>query len=336
MNQAQSPKAFRRPGDGARSLYRACIAVHQRMRPHPWQEDHVVDAIIRAPQSPTMTTDVGADALVTVIEEFADALVPSSAAAALFQLADSMNFDRAGQISVLGVSDLPLATWVREGAPIPVVMGLSSLVTLAPYKLASIIPLTNEMMRSSNAEAIMRRALINIIGPSLDATLFDANPAVPGLRPAGLLNGVPALGADVGTNTEAMIQDMQSLVSALAAYGGNGSIAFIASPSQAVRLKEVKAGGTTFPVLISGQTTALIAIATAALAVAMGVPSIDVSSEAVFHMDDTPLPISGDTGVMPPGVRSAWQTDSAGLKLRLPVSWGLAAPAVAWLEPNWA
>ena len=55
-------------------------------------------------------------------------------------------------------------------------------------------------------------------------------------------------------------------------------------------------------------------------------------------MEDDPTlvrPIVDDAGVLAVPVRSSWQTDSVGLKFRLPVSWALRAPAVAWLTPTW-
>jgi hypothetical protein len=326
---------IRRTG-GDLALYRACIAIHQRMwRDHPWRGDRVVDSFIaQAAQQPIMMADV--PALVTAMEEFRAALVPQSAAMALFGLAESTTFGEAGMISLRALDDIPEAVWIREGAPIPVVMGLSSLISLVPHKLATIIPLTNEMMRSSNAEVIMRQALIDNIGPALDRYLFDDQPGVPGLRPPGLLNGVQGLTGSTTAGNEGMTQDLLTLVAALAPYAGNGSIAFVASPAMSVRMKKIEAGGTTYPVLVANQPN-LIAIATRALAVAIDPPLIDASSQAVFHEEDTnPLPIVDDAGVMASPVRSAWQTDSVGLRFRLPVSWGLRAPAVAWLAPGWA
>jgi len=90
-------------------------------------------------------------------------------------------------------------------------------------------------------------------------------------------------------------------------------------------------GETGYPVFVTNAVTnTLIAVATRALAVSVDPPSIEASDAGVFHMEDTtPLPIVANP------TRSAWQTDSVGLRFRLPVSWALLAPAVAWLEPNW-
>jgi hypothetical protein len=324
---------------GDRALYRACLwrlrAARGPLGANPWPEDHVVDLVLRAAQNPTSTTEGAAD-LVQVITEFRDALVPYSAAAGLFSRAVNLSFGSAGVLSMPTITDLPLADFVREGAPMPVVMGLSSLASMVPYKFGTTVSMTNEMMRSSSAEIAMRAALLNNVGPSLDRRLFDANPGVPGLRPPGLLFGVPPLtaaGPPATTSpSEMMIEDLEALVEALAPYGGNGNIVFICSAKHSVRLVKSVVAEKGFPTLISSTVTDnLIAVAANALVVAMNTPSIDVSGETVFHEEDTtPLPIDGATPV-----RSAWQTDSVGLRFRLPVSWALLAPAVAWLTPAW-
>ena len=328
-------RQFSRSG-GERSLYRACLLRGMRARhpltASPWPEDRVVDLILRDIQEPASMVNT-AD-LVTTMTEFVEALQPMSAAASLFALSLNLSFGRAGSIVVPTVSDLPMADFVAEGAPLPVVMGLTSGVSMAPYKIGTIVALTNEMMRSSNGEAIMRAALVANMGPSLDRLLFSNAAGVPGLRPPGILNGVATSTPATGTNSEAMIQDMQTLAKAVAPYGGN--IAFIASPDLWVRMTKADLGAKGAPVFVaSNLTDTLIAIVPPALAVAIDTPDIDISDQAVMHFDDAPLPIVNDAGVVAAPVRSMWQTDSVGLRFRLPVSWALRAPAVAWMTPNW-
>jgi hypothetical protein len=328
-------RQFSRSG-GERSLYRACLLRGMRARApraeNPWPEDHVIDLVLRAAQDPTSMAT--APELAPVMTEFLAGLTEFSAAAALFVLCSNLSFGNAGSLAVPMISELDQADWVREGAPIPVLMGVTELATMSPYKMATIIALTAEMMASGSAEAMMRQKLQDNVGPSLDRSLFSAAAGVPGLRPPGILNGVTPLAASADPNmNERMIQDVEALVTALAAYGGNGRIAIIAPVKQSVRLKKFVLGETGYPVFVANQPN-LIAVASAALAVAIDPPSIDTSSEAVFHLDDTPLPIA-DGGVMATPVRSAWQEDSIGLRFRLPVSWVLRAPAVSFLVPTW-
>ena len=168
-----SPQPFRRQGDFANALYRACLTIGARSRGRPdrWADDGLVGTVVRAAQSPSSMA--GDPDLVTVVAEFVEALQPMSAAAGLFALATNLSFGRAGELVIPTITDLPMADFVAEGAPIPVVMGLSSGASMSPYKIASIIALTNEMMRSWNAEALVRAALTSNIGPSLDRLVFS-------------------------------------------------------------------------------------------------------------------------------------------------------------------
>jgi hypothetical protein len=323
------------------SLYRACLLIGQRVRSpgraKVWPEDHVVEQVVRAAQDPTSLADT--PALAQVMEEFIEALVPNSAAAALFGLSTNLTFGNAGIMAIHQLSDLPQAEWIAEGAPMPVTMGLSSLMSMVPYKIGTIVALTNEMMLSGSGEALVRQALTDNIGPRLDRTLFSADPGVPGLRPPGLLFGVtpePPSNPTTGGPNEAMIEDVEALIERLAPYGGNGRIALISSVKQSVRLKKFVLGETGYPVFVTNAVTnTLIAVASRALVAAVDAPAIDVSGEAVFHEEDTaPLPIVVG-GVMASPIRSAWQTDSVGLRFRLPVSWVLRAPAVAFVNSQW-
>jgi hypothetical protein len=334
-------RQFSRAG-GVRSLYRACVMRAVRVKEpgagNRWPDDPVVDMVLRAAETPT--TLAGTPELQGVLTEFLAALAPHSAAAGLFRLATDLSFGNAATIALPRLSEIDQADWIREGAPFPVVRGAASGVSMSPYKIGTIVPLSNEMMRSSSAEAVVRQALMDNIGPSLDRSLFDDQPGVPGLRPPGLLHGVTESDKSTETNkSEAMVADLETLIAALAPYGGNGNIAIVASAKHAVRfvMRGFMGDRSPYPMLIhAGPSTALIAVAAAALAVAIDPPSIDAGGEVLLHMEDTnPLPIVDDGGTVASPVRSTWQTDSVGLRFRLPVSWVLRAPAVSWLMPTW-
>jgi hypothetical protein len=69
-----------------------------------------------------------------------------------------------------------------------------------------------------------------------------------------------------------------------------------------------------------------------ALVGAIGEAEILASRQSVLHMETAPLPIvDGGTPTAP--VRSLYQTDSIGLKLRVELAWGLRANgAIAWTQ----
>ena len=203
--------------------------------------------------------------------------------------------------------------------------------TLTPAKFAVIVLISNEMINSSNAESLIRTALLEATGPSLDRRLFDANPAVADTRPAGLLNGISPLTATTGGGYSAMIGDLVKLASAVAPKAGNGGITLIAAPSQAVSAALQLVQGSPWPLLTSTSLPAgtIIAVANAGIVAAAGAaPEIDTTSAASVVMDTAPGAImAGGT------VRAAFQTDTTGLRLRFPISWAVRDPgAIAFIQ----
>src|SRR5262245_44775845 len=145
------------------SLTRAVIAIglatlgkssHPADHARKWADDRNLALVLRAAVSPTMLANTPALAQVAVA--FLQALVPASAGAALLERGVGLNFAGAALISVPGIA-VPTADFVAEGAPIPVVAAPTSAgATLTPHKIAVITLLTGEMMRSSNAETLVR------------------------------------------------------------------------------------------------------------------------------------------------------------------------------------
>jgi Phage capsid family len=319
------------------SLARACVClshavyapglpaleafVHER----GWQGDRANAILTRAATTPAMTGTTGwAKELAEVSVAFLRSLVPMSAAAQLLEQCVALSFGTSASIH-LPVISAGSASFVAEGQPIRVgKLPTGPGPSMEPCKFATIVELTREMLNSSNSETIMRQALVDAAAASLDAALFSNTAAVAGLHPPGILVGATTVAPSADTNkTSAMDDDLSALVQAIAAYAGNGSIAFVAAPAQATRilLRAEKMPG---PVLMSSALSAktVIAIATNALAGALEPTEIDVSRSATFHEEDTtPLPIVGAGGQVAAPARSLFQTDCVALRLRLPVSW---------------
>jgi hypothetical protein len=78
----------------------------------------------------------------------------------------------------------------------------------------------------------------------------------------------------------------------------------------------------------------VIVIAVKALATAFqGVPEIDATVEALVHEETAPAAIVTPAGTLATPVRSYFQTDSVGLKVKWPVTWVLRdARGVAWMQ----
>jgi HK97 family phage major capsid protein len=167
--------AKERPSEVARKIY---------------GENRAIDMVLRAAVSPSSVS--GTSALTQVTAAFLNILTPLSAGADLLTRGIGLNFSGAASITVPKIA-IPSASFVAEGSPIPVKQAATSAgPTLTPHKLASISVLTGELMRSSNAETLVRQALVESTGPALDAALFS-NAAASAIAPAGLLNGIAAL-----------------------------------------------------------------------------------------------------------------------------------------------
>jgi hypothetical protein len=276
--------------------------------------------------------------LAQAIKSFLAALTPVSASAAVLARSLQVDWSGAGQISFPGLT-LPAAAFVGEGAPIAVQDGTSSAgVTISPYKLAVIITLTNEMLAGGPAEAMVRQTLIENVGPTLDNVLFSTT-AGSTARPAGLLNGISAIGAatKAGTILDTMTLDIQALAKALAPVGSSGMV-IVAAPAQAVALS-TQLMHDPIPVLSSNALAdrSIIGLVPTALATAIDVPRIELVDQTTLHMESVALELVGSPGTIAAPSRSLFQTDSQAIRFILPCSWALrSSSALAYITgTNW-
>jgi hypothetical protein len=307
--------------------------VNDRNSKTRWPNDRAVELLTRAATTPT--TFAGATALHQIALHFVASLVPVSAAAAVIARSLQLTFDQAAQLSVPALT-LPHAAWLGEGLPIPVVQGTSSAGALVdPYKLVMIAALTGEMVRHSSAEQMVRQVLIENAGPTLDAALFSANAAVPGVSPPGVLNGVAPLTASSATTPiDGMVADIQSIAKALAPVAGASQPVLVASPAQAVAIVMRTPGDLPWLVLPCAALPdkTVIGIVPAALATVVEAPRIEASS-ATAHVDTAPSDISTAPGTVAYPVKSFYQIDAVALRLILPATWARrSANAVAWIQ----
>jgi HK97 family phage major capsid protein len=89
--------------------------------------------------------------------------------------------------------------------------------TLNRYKLASIVPLTMELVEQSvpQAEQIMIDAMQEAYTIMLDQAIISDAAAVAGVRPAGLLDGVSVGTGDATGGYESVVADMKTMMAAL-------------------------------------------------------------------------------------------------------------------------
>jgi len=295
-----------------------------------WRDDPGTALLLRAAQNPAMTTQTNwAAELAQVGLIFLAVLRPMSAGAQLLARCLQLSFDGRAKLTLPAITG-GAAQWVGEGQPIPVLrLTAAAGPSIEPHKLAAIVELTSEMVSGSDAEAMVRTALIDASAGALDASLFSST-AADALRPAGILVGATAVTASTDTiKSEAMADDLAKLAGAIAPYVGNNSIAYIASPAQAVRIA-ICADRLPFPVLMSSAigSGTVIAIAMNALASVIEAVRLDAAKSVSVVEVDTSPPAIGSAGP----ARSAFQTDTMVIRIKLPVSWAVRDPrAVAYI-----
>jgi len=329
-------------------LVRACSAAAigafdgvapQRVIAREWSDDANTQWLMRAAQSPTEMAD--APAMVrTVVPDFVSALAAESAAARIFKESLQLTFDRAGQIAVPTLTaDANYAAFVGESAPIPVVQGFVAPAMLTPKKVAAIILMTSEMVRSSNVEALMQDAIIRSTALALDRVLLDDQPE-DGVRPQGVRYGIaPETASSAPNALDALIADVATLYEAIDVVTSRTPI-FVVPPAKVLsaNLRTTK----TLPGIIGSYalqgSNDIIAIAPGALASVVGeLPQISAKRGAVtVHSSDTPLPLVVGAAVANPQY-STWQMDCVAVKVHWPVTWTLRTPSgVSWLTAvNW-
>jgi hypothetical protein len=289
-----------------------------------WPDDDTARIITRAASAPATTATVGwAQELTQVARAYFAALVPLSAAAQVIQASLSVSFDSGvGTVLVPGITG-QAAGWTQEGMPIRVVEDLTSGPTMQPRKLGTIAVLTREMTENSNAEQFITQALLNSTAVALDAALFS-NAAASAANPPGLLLGATSVAPSAsGDLFDAMGTDVGALASAIGAYSGNGSLMLVGNAAQAARY--LMYSNTPFPMAMSNTVApgTVLAISLNALAAAVEAPMVEAMTMPSVHFDDSvPLPL----GTASPA-KSLWQSDSIGLRIKLPASWVIRNPA---------
>jgi Phage capsid family len=307
-----------------------------------WVDDDVLPILLKAATAPASTVTSGwAESLAqTSVQDFFVSMGPSSAGALLLSRGLQFTFGPTANIIVPGILSASSNTaFVEQGKPIPVrELSATAATLLGPRKFSTICAFTREVLIASTIESIVRTVLTESVSLSLDAALLDAN-AGSATRPAGLRNGIGATAESANTDLrEAMLEDLESILTIVAAVAGNNPIIVVADPARARRMKLRLANVVDpgFEIMASAALGAaeVVAIASNALASAVDpVPRIETGLQGALVMNSTAAEVVDSGSTVGAPVRSLWQTDSVGLRLILEVNWGLrSSSALAWCE----
>jgi hypothetical protein len=308
-----------------------------------WPNDRItMELIERAATAPAMIGVAGwaAELAQKRVDDTLAAMGAASAAADVMKRSLVLDWNGAGLISAPGfVANAANSGFVAEGQPIPVRQLNATAALLTPAKLATIAVLTQEMITSSNAEALIGDALVNSSGLALDSVFFGSAAAT-AAQPAGIRYNVAALTPSANTDAfGAFFEDMATLLNAVGSIGGNGPFFIVSSigrlASASGRYGSLKAEGTDatiIPLASLAVGNDVVVISPKGLVAALSANAdVETANSATLVMDTAP--VAPDTTL---ATKAMWQTDSIAVKVRWPVTWSLRNPAaVAWLTPTW-
>lgn len=141
-------------------------------------------------------------------------------------------------VTIKGQDGTATGYWVGQSKAIPVSAQDFSAVTLPPLKVAALAVVSNELLRDSSpsAEMLVRDALVEACAQRVDATFFSTTAASNGVSPAGLLNGLTAIGT-TGPDGEHVRADVKNLYAPFIAAYNAGGLAFAMNPGLAKSLQ---------------------------------------------------------------------------------------------------
>lgn len=153
-------------------------------------------------------------------------------------------------VTIKGQDGTASGYWVGQSKAIPASTVDFMNVTLTPLKVGALAVVSNELLRDSTpaAEALVRDALVDASSQRIDTTFLSATAASAGVSPAGMLNGVSAIGTS-GSDGDGLRADVKALYAPFIAAKNATGLQFVTNPSLAksIQLMVNALGQTEFP-----------------------------------------------------------------------------------------
>jgi hypothetical protein len=201
----------------------------------------------------------------------------------------------------------PTATWIAAFGAKPASKAALRRVTHEPLKVASILPLSDEVLRWPGvaADAEIRRALVSAAAAAINTKLLSSDAAEDGVSPAGLGAGLEVRTTTMGN----LAEDIFNLVAGMRAP------TLIASLVGALRIRNVLNGAEGLPIVIDHAAGTLVyAVDAGALAYSLCDVEVLASNQASIALNDDP-------DAQPSTLTSAWQTDSTFFRVSQYAAW---------------
>jgi hypothetical protein len=274
----------------------------------------------------------------TTIAFMASILTGATAFGAIIERATQLTFGHGGALWVPGLAaDATGVGYILEGNAIPVSQyDVSAGCMIVPQKLGFTIVISDELLRYSNFESVMRRLVAAKLQIGGETIMLDAT-AGTSTRPAGLRYNIAAETASSTATIEGMVADLGLITSKVAGISGLADVIVVASPKQAVKIW-AQLPLLRIPVFASAALAdgVVMAIACSGIAVAGSpdMPRIELSDTGVFHMDGAAGPLSSDSAVVAYPIRSLYQTATSALRVICDFTFAPRASSgvVSWIE----
>lgn len=244
------------------------------------------------------------------------------------------------------------ASWVGEAKPAPLTGAAFSDMTVEHHKVAAIVALSEELMRSSDpsAEALITADLIKGAARAIDLAFSDVtNAGVLGIKPASVFNGTANTAVATGVTADHVRADVANVFGyALNADQPLDGAAWLMHPATALQLSMMRhatsgqpefpgvdmAGGTFFglPVITSTNVAGsavlgypVSLIVQPEILIAEGGLAVSVGREVSLEMDSAPV---GDGKTPTPAeLVSMWQNGLVAVKATRPITWKPRRPS---------
>jgi hypothetical protein len=201
----------------------------------------------------------------------------------------------------------PVAAWVARGAAKPASRAALATVSHAPFKVASILPLSDESLKMPGiaADNQIRLALTSAAASAINTKFLSADAAEAGVSPAGLGAGLVVRTTTMGN----LAEDIFNLLAGMRAP------TLITSLVGALRIGNVLNGAQGLPIVVNHAAGSLVyAVDAGALVFSLGDVEILASDQASIAMSDDP-------DAQPSSLVSAWQTNSTFFRIDQFVDW---------------
>ena len=244
-------------------------------------------------------------------------------------------------VAIKGLDGTWTGYWVGESKGIPASQGSASSTSTTPLKVAALTVLSNELIRDSSpsAEKIARDGLSEAHRQRIDQTFLSNAAAVSGVSPAGILNGISALGS-AGSTAADVLTDIGTLEDTFTTANMNGDLALIMRKTMAGALGRMRStlgifdfqgltrnggsllGMTVYTGANVGAGDIIMLDPSAIWKIGDRGVQISVSQEAMIEQDTAPTGATDTPVAASATMVSMFQEESTAIKLVRPINFG--------------